>query len=81
MTMLDPRAVSDVYDHEDDERGIRPSDVRAKKVGWLERTVSEAGTCTKPKKPKPVSVKKLRSGQASLISPKCLRKKQIKDSN
>ena len=75
--VLDPRAVSDIYDHENDEGGIKPSDVRAKKVGWLERTVSEAST----KKLKPASVKKLRSGQARLISPKSLRKKQISDSN
>lgn len=75
--VLDPQAVSDIYDHENDEGGIKPSDVRAKKVGWLERTVSEAST----KKLKPASVKKLRSGQARLISPKSLRKKQISDSN
>ena len=79
VVVVDPQAVSDIYDHENGEEGIKPSDVRAKKVGWLERTVSEASI--KTKKLKPVSVKKLRSGQARLISPKSLRKKQTSNPN
>ena len=75
---FDSLVVTDIYNHGNSEAGIKPSDVRAKKVGWLERSVSEASMKAQLK---PVSVKKLRSGQARLISPRSLKKKVISDSN